>query len=230
MSLKNALTGLVDRMFRHSDLDEALGLDDLTRLERGLPLLGETSSMPAPDFGEDGPTMELAPSPSPQGTPSGPPKPHVLQIDDAMDDADERQAVEAIPDVTLGDEDEPWHGASATPDEGWMSKGWTLPEERPPPSSIYSVERVHEGDDDPESSVAVAPASPPRRLVDAVLQAEPPARDLFSDIEDHPGASASFDALEPAFASGVHETRPPIRGTEEITGSRLETLPEGTAA
>ncbi len=223
MSIKNAFSGLVDRMFRHADLDDALGMDDLTRLERGLPLTStETGSMPAPDFGEDGPTMQIEPEPrpAPPRAAPAPPSPHALRVSDPGEERFD------APAATLEEEEEPWHGASVTPDEGWMSKGWTLPEEREAPASIYSAEGPVA---DSETDLPTPDIATPRRLSGPVLNHEPPARDLFTDIEDHPGVSGSFEALEAEYASGVHETRPPVRGTEEITEARLETLRDPAA-
>lgn len=198
MSIKSALSDLLDRMFRHADLDEALGIDDLTRLERGLPLLGASGSIPAPDFGEDGPTMTLAPA-EPRHREAG--RGHALAVEEP--------------------EDPSWLGPASSADDGWMSKGWTLPEDRVS-ASLSLNSSIVDTDARGSESIEQAPAAnvpDPHLLVAPLLDEAPPTWDLFSDIEEQ--AVVSFEALEPASDSGAHDTRPPVRGTEEITAARI---------
>jgi hypothetical protein len=191
MSFKNALSALVDRMFRHADLDEALGLDDLTRLERGLPPNGESGSMPAPDFGNDDPTMELTP---------------LARLGEAP------RTVALNPEPASPPSHDPWRDATITPDEGWLSKGWTLPEDRVEPESLPVSGAIETAPPPPTSK-----SEEPVRLMIPVSDRPPPARDMFTDIETLPVATMTFDELE-ATDSNPLETRPPVRPTEEITG------------
>jgi hypothetical protein len=199
MSFKSALSDLVDRMFRHADLDEALGIDDLTRLERGLPLLGASGSIPAPDFGEDGPTMTLAPA-QPHHREGG--RGHALAVEES--------------------EDPSWLGPASSADDGWMSKGWTIPEDRASASLSLNSSSVDLSPAREPESIAQAPTASvadPHLLVAPLLDEAPPTWDLFSDIEDQ--AVVSFEALKPATASDMHDPRPPVRDTEEITAARI---------
>ena len=198
MSIKNAFNGLVDRMFRHADLDEALGMDDLTRLERGLPLPGVTGSMPAPDFGEDG---------------------HTLDTGGGSDSETFTADLTAAESGTTA-------GAVETPEEGWLSKGWTLPEEREESLELSLESVVNQPgappspQTEPASAEQALPSAPPSRLGAPVSLQPPPARDLFTDRETLP-ENQTFDP-DP---SEDNEQRPPVRHTEDITVQRTGELP-----